>query len=377
MIHELIINAAREIQSQVIIDWKNQGKKVVGYTCSYLPKELLYAAQILPVRLRGIGTDGMAIADAYYGPFICSFPKCMLQLAGEGKLSFLDGVIITDGCDSMRRLDECWRKASDDYSGIKPDFFHYFGVPHKKALHGIQWLMEEILELKKRLEDHFSIQITHDDLMQSIRTYNKGRQLIKQIADIRAQKQSVITGTDAFMITLAGTVMPCDIYHDHLAMFIDQLSQHTSEHEHKHRIMIVGSADDDITLIQLIENAGAIVAAEKVCFSMDLELTPVNEDTDPIRSLAERYLCNATCPRMFGQYESRLNHLKHTIEKNHIQGVILQNIRFCDLHGSENGLFEKDLEAIGIPCMRIEREYGSQMDIGRLQMRIDAFLERL
>jgi hypothetical protein len=47
----------------------------------------------------------------------------MLQLAGEGKFSFLDGAIITPGCDSMRRLDECWRKAGSDIEGAVPHFF--------------------------------------------------------------------------------------------------------------------------------------------------------------------------------------------------------------------------------------------------------------
>ncbi len=60
-----------------------------------------------------------------------------------------------------------------------------------------------------------------------------------------------------------------------------------------------------------------------------------------------------------------------------MQGVVLQNIRFCDLHGAENGLFERDLEAMGIPCMRIEREYGPLVETGRLKMRVDAFLERI
>jgi len=57
--------------------------------------------------------------------------------------------------------------------------------------------------------------------------------------------------------------------------------------------------------------------------------------------------------------------------------VIMQNIRFCDLHGAENALFERDLEAMGIPCLRVEREYGPHIDAGRMKLRINAFLERI
>jgi benzoyl-CoA reductase subunit C len=57
--------------------------------------------------------------------------------------------------------------------------------------------------------------------------------------------------------------------------------------------------------------------------------------------------------------------------------VIMQNVRFCDLHGGENALFERDLEKMGIPCLRVEREYGPHMDVGRMKLRIGAFLERI
>jgi benzoyl-CoA reductase/2-hydroxyglutaryl-CoA dehydratase subunit BcrC/BadD/HgdB len=57
--------------------------------------------------------------------------------------------------------------------------------------------------------------------------------------------------------------------------------------------------------------------------------------------------------------------------------VVLQHIRFCDMHGAENGLLERDLEADGIPCLRLEREYGPLVERSRLRLRIDAFLERL
>ncbi len=80
---------------------------------------------------------------------------------------------------------------------------------------------------------------------------------------------------------------------------------------------------------------------------------------------------------MYGEYKKRLEILKEKVKKAKIDGVILQNIRFCDLHGSENGLFERDLEADGIPCMRLEREYGPLVETGRMKMRVDAFIERI
>jgi benzoyl-CoA reductase subunit C len=76
------VEAAVVLESGFIKEWKAAGKKVVGYTCSYLPDEVFHAAGILPYRLRGYGAEECTIGDTYFGPFICSLPKCMLQLAG-------------------------------------------------------------------------------------------------------------------------------------------------------------------------------------------------------------------------------------------------------------------------------------------------------
>ena len=93
----VFIEAATNIESPSIQQWKEKGGKIVGYTCSFMPVELFYAADILPIRLRGINAHSIEISDSYYGPFVCSFPKAVIQLAGTGKYHFLDGVVISNG----------------------------------------------------------------------------------------------------------------------------------------------------------------------------------------------------------------------------------------------------------------------------------------
>ena len=60
----------------------------------------------------------------------------------------------------MRRLDECWRKAGQDYPGILPGYFHYFGVPHKVTDYSIAWFEDELKAFMKSIEDHFEVEIT-------------------------------------------------------------------------------------------------------------------------------------------------------------------------------------------------------------------------
>jgi benzoyl-CoA reductase subunit C len=37
------------------MDYKKQGKKVIGFFCSYIPEEIIYAGGMLPYRIRPAG----------------------------------------------------------------------------------------------------------------------------------------------------------------------------------------------------------------------------------------------------------------------------------------------------------------------------------
>ncbi|MBF0120091.1 MAG: 2-hydroxyacyl-CoA dehydratase [Desulfobacterales bacterium] len=372
------IEIATKINYPLLSDWKSSGKKIVGYTCSFLPPEIFHAAGILPIRLRGIETESLNIADAYYGPFVCTFPKCLLQLAGEGKYSFLDGAVISTGCDAMRRLDECWRSAGKDYPNAIPSFFYYFDIPHKSDNHALKWFEDEIKLLIKAISNNFGVNISTENLQKSISIYNKGRRLLLELENLRMKEGVNITGEEAFAASISANLMPREDFNKSLSDWISDINSLPElKVSGKKRIMLIGSVNDDIDLVRLIEKAGALVVAENLCFGIRSEKDIVREDIEPIHALSYRYLSNSICPRMFGGYLERKGYLLEKVKSARIDGVIMQNIRFCDLHSSENGLFERDLEDAGIPSIRLEKEYGPLTETGRLRMRIDAFLERI
>jgi benzoyl-CoA reductase subunit C len=60
-----------------------------------------------------------------------------------------------------------------------------------------------------------------------------------------------------------------------------------------------------------------------------------------------------------------------------VEGLILQSIKNCDIHGIDNVMLERDFEKIGIPVLVLEREYDVLADAGRIKTRVQAFLERI
>jgi len=209
---EEILEAATQLTNRYINKWKQDGKKIVGYPCTFVPEEIIHAAGMLPFRLRGIGARSTTFADTYFGHVICSFPKCILELVGDQQYNFLDGAVVSDGCDAGRRLDECWRKAGEDHEGILPPYFFYFSAPHKVSDYSIKWFTHEIRRLITSMEDHLDTNITEKALSDSIALYNKTRRLLKRLDEFRNAENVLISGTDAQAIILAGTAMPKEDY---------------------------------------------------------------------------------------------------------------------------------------------------------------------
>ena len=94
---EELTAVARDVVNPHVENWRRQGKKVVGFFCSYVPEEILYAGGILPYRVRPTKCQPAThLADTYLSHLNCTFVRSCLQFAYEGKYEFLDGFVFTD-----------------------------------------------------------------------------------------------------------------------------------------------------------------------------------------------------------------------------------------------------------------------------------------
>jgi len=376
--NSIFMEAATNLEISSIRKWKEKGGKIVGYTCSFMPVEIFHAADILPIRLRGINAHSMEISDSYYGPFVCSFPKAVIQLAGSGKYDFLDGVVLSNGCDTLRRMNDCWRKMGEDIKGALPSWFYYLDVPHKPDGHAFEWYVNQLKKLISAIEKQFNVQISEVKLNTAIKAQNEIRDLIWKIETLRRESPLKLTGSEAYAAIIAGTLMPVDEYKNHLNEFLNTILKRKGDRaEEKKKIFLGGSICDDFELIALIEKSDAVVVGENICFGIRNVKDRVSEANNPIQALTKKYLSTSVCPRMMGWYKQRAAMIIERIKHIKADGAIIQNIRFCDLHGTENGLLERDFEKNKIPSLRIEREYGPLTETGRLKMRVDAFIEQL
>jgi len=353
-----------------IESWKNEGKKVLGYFCTYIPEEIIYAADILPVRVRARGAGDTPMGDAYMTPTSCSYTRCCLELANQNQYNFLDGIVSCNSCDQIRRL----------YDNIRykaPFPYHYImGVPGNVSETTHEWFGHELTKFKENLEKNFEVTISDDKLKNAIEVYNKSRTLLKELYELRKQDNPPITGTDVLNIISAGISMPREQFNDLLSQQLQDLKEKEGISDYRARIMIVGSILDEPEYMKIVEDLGGLVVTDAQCLGTRYFWDLIDENKNPIDAIGERYLSKISCPRMTGKYNEREDFMMQLIKEFNVDGVIFQRMKFCILWAAEIFLLRNRLKEEGIPHLELEREYVLS-GAGAMKTRVQTFIEIL
>src|SRR5512143_3343867 len=86
------------------MEWKKQGKKVIGIMSADVPEEVVSAAGMLPWRITGTWRENISNASVYRSQNSCSYCNHVLESLLSGELGFLDGIITTDLDQDLLRL---------------------------------------------------------------------------------------------------------------------------------------------------------------------------------------------------------------------------------------------------------------------------------
>jgi bzd-type benzoyl-CoA reductase N subunit len=356
-----------------IEEWKKQGKKVFGYNCSYFPEEIALAAGLLPFRIRGTGCQDTTQADAFLSRVNCSAVRAGLEHLLQGNYDFLDGAAWVYSCDHMCTAHNSW-KAQNKIPLIE----NIISVPHTITEYGHKWYREEIENIMAQIESHLGVTISDDQLREAIAACNETGRLQKKFYELRQKKAPPLTGGQSLNVLIANGSMPKEDYNRMLQTAIEELEGSDPLPGYDYRVMVAGSMVDDPALLNMIEDAGAMVVTDTLCFGARRSFQDaVAEDGDPLEAIVERYYKQILCPRMFEEYPQRLEFTLNTAKEANVDGIVLQSIKNCDLHGIDSVMLERDFEKNGIPVLMLEREHNVLPDAGRFKTRIQAFLEQI
>jgi benzoyl-CoA reductase/2-hydroxyglutaryl-CoA dehydratase subunit BcrC/BadD/HgdB len=262
--------------------------------------------------------------------------------------------------------------------GTLPLLEHIISVPHTLTEYGRTWYREEISNIKARMEEQFEVTVSDDGLREAIVACNETQRLQKRLYELRGRAAPPITGSQSLGVLVADSSMPKDEYNRLLEALLEELETSEGVSGYDRRLMVSGSVIDNPAMLDIIEDTGGLVVSDTLCFGATRSFRdPIREDGDPLDAIVDRYYNQILCPRMFDSYPERFDTAMDIAKQANVEGVILQSIRNCDLHGIDNVMLKRDFEEKGIPALVLEREYDALADAGRIRTRVQAFLERI
>ena len=352
--------------------WKEQtGRMAFGYFCCYCPEEILYAGGILPIRILG-REDSIYLADQYLPAFSCSFIRSSLELGLKGKLNFLDGIMFPQTCDSIQVLSDIWRN-------MFPGMYHEFiGVPSVfGTADGEDYFFQELIRVKKNLEDFIHKKISPEDLTNSIKIYNKNRKMTEEIYNLKAEFPGFIKEKDLFAISLSGFLLDRSEHSQLISKLLTILKKHKKcTADKKPRILLSGNVCNTLRIANLVEESGGVVVYDDFCTGSRYFLRKTDENMEPLNALVLRYMNKIKCPCKSGGDLDRGAYLLKLRKKYRLDGIIFLNVKFCDPHYFDYPYLRDTLRTHNIPHILIDIDQTSN-NIERIKVRMEAFLETM
>jgi len=352
--------------------WKDKNQKdIVGFFCSYVPEEILLAADVLPFRIFG-GSQQVLLADAHLQAYSCSLVRGALEEALAGRLNFMRGTVFPHTCDSIMRLSDMWR------INLGFDFHIDLVLPVKlNQTNARVYLVEIIRKFKQDLEKALRLEITDDQLRSSIQTINRIRKLLSDVYELKLQEPMILSGSEVNALIKGSMIM--DRY-EALEMLETLLKRLRSRDAGKgttgKRLLLAGGLCSMPDIFDLVEKSGGVIVADDFCTGARYASGQVNLQDDLLSAIADRYAERIVCPAKHSGCFSRGDHVLRLAKEKQVDGVIFLYLKFCDPHAFDYPYMKELLTQAGIPSMLFEIEDQLPSE-GQFKTRCEAFLEML
>ncbi|MGQ9630142.1 MAG: 2-hydroxyacyl-CoA dehydratase subunit D [bacterium] len=344
------------------------GGPTIGWFCTYTPEEIFTALGLNSHRILGNYTH-IELADAHLHSNICPYVRSSLEGALSGDYDFLDGVVIANSCDAMRRLYDAWRHYA------KTPFVHILDVPHLNTESAVRYYRNRLEELVRRLEDRYDRTLRDENLASAIELHNETRELLRRLSTLRAEGNGSIQGSNLIEITNLCTRTPKAEFNAILRELLEDIPQAKSDvRGNGPRILLSGSFLPDPRIAELVEDSGGQIVADDLCVGERYFDLSIDSGGDPLLALARGYLGRTPCARM-RRAERRLEGIVKSVKSLGVDGVIYHALKFCDTFLYDFPPLRRRLESERIPLLLLEGDCTG--GVGQFRTRIQAFIEML
>jgi bzd-type benzoyl-CoA reductase N subunit len=346
---------------------KNTHKPIMGWLCCYTPLEVILAGGIAPYRIIPEATSDMA--DSYLHSNFCPYIRSSLGKAIRGDLEYIEGLVLVNSCDGLRRLYDAWRFYTET------PHVYLIDLPRVTTEIALRHFRETLILFKGELEKGFGVSISEEAIEEAISISNRGRRLLKELYNLRKTHKLTLSGSQVLDLVKGDMVLPKMEYIGLLQRLVGEIKDGAIPRTNLPRVMITGSLLEDSGIADLIEESGGEVACDDLCTGSRYFWDCIERDEDPMLALSRHYLSKIPCARMMDS-KRRLDHVMDLVTDFEVHGVICYTLKFCDTFLYDIPLLKKRLDAQNIPSLFLDSDY-TPGTMGRLKTRIEAFLEIL
>jgi len=377
---DFVVGDIHGIRIKELREHAKNGGKVVATYCVFVPEELVWATDAIPVGLCAGTQFSVPLAEEVLPANTCALIKSSFGFKLGRICPYVQASHLIVGettCDGKKKMFEILNQYQPVY---------VMEVPNKKTKLSRDLWLGEVIAFKDVIEKLTENKITLNKLTQAIKSVNDRRRALQRLYNLRKVRPVPISGKDALLVTQVS-------FYDDVNRAIKQINALCDELDKRiksgtgvapaeaPRILISGSpmAIPNWKLHHIVESAGAVVVCEESCtgtrFFTDLVQNEKPKSMQQaIKAIADRYLqIHCAC---FTPNEERLDDVVRLAKEYQADGVIHYNLQFCHTYANEAFQIQKRLEKEGIPLLRIETDY-SDGDTGQLKTRVEAFLEMI
>lgn len=375
-------NLLQQANNDLVQDACKDGRLALAWNCSYIPEVLLDTDNCFGVRLRAPNCTNPDMATYYMTNRSCPYSKSILERAFEGGYNFISALIGQECCTTMNRMEQYF-----EYCELIPNdkfFCTYLDMPLRKTEWHAGYYRRQIEQkIIQPLEKVYGVDFSEEKLRKAVEQFNEVCRIITEMNAMRMADNPVITGYEFHVIQLCTQTCPKDLILPYLRETLQELRERQPDPKpwYRARILIAGSEIDDPEFTKMLEMAGGMVVADRYCFGSfpSRERIEIQDGETAFDAICRHYLHWNQCARFMDgmKIDQRHDEVKRLVDEFHADGVVYENMKFCEFWSYEKVLASHILtEEMGVPCCTIEKEYALG-SIGQLRTRFQAFVESL
>ena len=331
-------------------DWKAQkeGRVLVGFMPIYFPREIIHAAGAMPIGIFGGGDNKQIIkGDAYYQSYICHIPRSIMEIALDNQIDHIDGFIFPSICDVIRNLSGIFKQKKIG------KFVKYMDFPQNflPEIGGV-FYQQEMKHVLKYIKELNGVEVTIEALNHSINLYNKNRQMIEQIYDVRQDYPWRLSIEDVYCIVRAGMVMPIEEHNTILEQICEHIKEDIGTPQDKIKVVVSGAFCEQpaLGLIRAVEEAGCYVVDDDYMLGSRMILGDIDTKTDnPLEAIALAYIKQSQfSSSIYDVHNPKENRLAKIVKDRNADGVVFAAASFCDPSLLDAPIFQNAFDKMGI-----------------------------